>query len=57
MQDFEEKSFHENPKFSEDQKFFRKGETKQWVKLLSKDLINKIQNNFGEVMKENGYNF
>ena len=52
-----EKSFHENPKFSEDQKFFRKGETKQWVKLLSKDLINKIQNNFAEVMKENGYNF
>ena len=44
-------------KFSEDEKVFRKGETKQWVKLLSKDLINKIQNNFAEVMKENGYNF
>ena len=26
-------------------------------KTLSKDLINKIQNEFGEVMKENGYNF
>ena len=26
-------------------------------KTLSKDLINKIQNNFAEVMKENGYNF
>ena len=50
-------SFYENPKMTEDQKFFRNGTTNQWKKTLSKDLINKIQKEFGQTMKENGYEF
>ena len=50
-------SFYENPKMTENQKFFRNGTTNQWKKTLSKDLINKIQKEFGQTMKENGYEF
>ena len=50
-------SFDENPKMTEDQRFFRNGTTNQWKKALSKDLINKIQKEFGQTMKENGYEF
>ena len=58
LQKLEEKnSFDENPKMTKDQKFFRKGTTNQWRELLSSDLINKIQNEFGQIMKENGYKF
>ena len=58
LQKLEDKnSFHENPKETKDQKFFRKGTSNQWQKLLSKDLINKIQNEFSQTMKKNGYEF
>ena len=58
LQKLEDKnSFDENPKETKDQKFFRKGTANQWQKLLSKDLINKIQNEFSQTMKENGYEF
>ena len=37
------------------EKFFRKGENKEWEKVLSADLIKKIENNFLDELKELNY--
>ena len=44
---FEEKGKNE--------KFFRKGENKEWEKVLSPELIKKIENNFLDELKELNY--
>ena len=50
-----EKGFNENPNQTSNKFFFREGKIDQWKKLLSDDLIKKIEREFQKEMIENNY--